>query len=195
FRGTLPTTPSGSGVSVETRLLEGELIPTLCGLARASDLIVVGKKGRFRAAGIGSATRSLVTRAPAPVMIVSLPFSPLRRVLGVFENSDAGRKAVGLAKELAAQTGWPLTILAVAGHGAELPRAEAMARELAGGSPVVPMRGAADEAGAIEQAAHEARDALLVMGAYAGSWLHQAFFGSTAPRALKDVGAPVVLAH
>lgn len=184
-----------SGVKVELQAVEGELIPTLCRTAREGDLIALGKKGRFRAAGLGSATRELVTTAPAPVMVVSVPFMPLRRVLAVFENTDAGRRAVALAHDLAGKTRWPLSILAVGGHGVYNQEAASMAKALAQGAPVVTMPDDVEEAQAIEHAAEEARDAVVVMGAYAESWLHQAIFGAAAPRVLKDIGVPVILAH
>jgi len=184
-----------SGVQVETRIVEGDLISTLCEISGPSDLIALGKKGRFRAAGLGSATRSLVKKSPAPVMVVSVPFMPLRRVLGVFENTDAGRRAVALAREISDATRWPLSVLAVAGHGADVVKATELARAAADGAPVVPLLHAADEPAAIEQAAHESRDALVIVGAYAQSWLHEALFGSAAPRMLKELGVPVVLAH
>ncbi len=184
-----------SGAQVELKAVEGELIPTLCETAREGDLIALGKKGRFRAAGLGSATRALVTKAPAPVMIVSVPYMPLRRVLGVFENTDAGRRAVALAHDLANTTRWPLSILAVGGHGVDNEEATAMAKAVAQGAPVVSMPDELEEAQAIEHAAEEARDAVVVMGAYAESWLHQAIFGAAAPRVLKDIGVPVILAH
>ncbi len=184
-----------SGADVERRMVEGELIPTLCDLADQRSLLVIGRRGRFRPAGLGSATRALVCKAPCPVMVVSGAYGPLGRVLGVYENTGAGRRAVVLARDLSIATKWPLTVLAVPGHGMDATQATDAARQESSNADIVTLVEGQNEAKFLEHAAADAGDLLLVLGAYSESWLHELFFGDAAPRVLKRIGAPVVLAH
>src|SRR5690606_6658648 len=51
------------GVPYSSVVEDGALIDVLVDLANADDLIALGKKGRFRESGVGSATRALVRRS------------------------------------------------------------------------------------------------------------------------------------
>ena len=63
-----------SGVSIDCEVRAGEVITEIVSSARdhASDLIVVGHRGRGRVAGIllGSTAKSVIELAPCPVLVV-----------------------------------------------------------------------------------------------------------------------------
>lgn len=185
-------------VPCSTRIEQGLLAPTLVDVASADDLIAVGMKGRFARGGIGSTTKSLVNKSPCPVMVVSGSLRPVNRVLGVFDGTSVSKRAVEKSSELAKQTGWPLTILAVGGEQLDLDESLDRAQELAPDAQVITFQPEGhNEAEQIEEAAKHAGYGLLVMGAYPDSWLHQLFFGfgGTTAHVLSHVGAPVVLVH
>lgn len=173
----------------------GRLLDVLTDEANATDIIAVGRKGRFKRSGFGSSTRSLIEHAPCPVLIVSGPMRPLVRVLAVFDNSSESKRAVAFAESLAAGTNWTLSILAVAGHGHSLDETLERARSMTQGAEIMAFseEEQRDEGRLIEYAATTNGYSLLVMGAYADSWLHRLFFGGTTEHVLESVGAPVIL--
>lgn len=64
------------GVAFESEILEGDPVACIADAAayRDVDLVVVGSRGHgaFASALIGSVSRELLTRSPAPVMVVRL---------------------------------------------------------------------------------------------------------------------------
>lgn len=183
------------GVAFDSKIVSGTMLAELTDLASGSDLIAVGKKGRFARSGIGSTTSALIRSASGPVMIVSGPMRPVNRALAVMDNSSASKRAVQEAREFAQQTGWPLTLLAAAGHGHSLSESLERAQQMAPEAQVISLSEdeQSDEAKLIEHTAERDAYALLFMGAYAESWLHRLLFGSTTARVLSELGAPVVL--
>lgn len=185
-------------VPFDSAIEVGLLIPALVDLAAADDVIAIGMKGRFSRAGLGSSARSLIKKAPCPVLVASGAERKISRVLGVFDGTSVSKRAVDLAQEIAAETKWPLSVLAVEGDDLTLDESMARAKELAPDADIVcyPVKGKS-EAEQIERACKAADDAILVMGAYSDSWLHQLFFGfgGTTAHVLSHVGAPVILVH
>lgn len=183
------------GVPFSSVIERGPLVDRLVDIARATDLIAVGRKGRFARAGVGSTTAALISSAPCPVMIVSGPMRPVNRVLVVSDGSRVSKCAVGKAAEFAGATGWPMTVLAAAGGGDTLDEALARAQELAPDAQVISFseEEQRDEAALIAHAAGADHFALLFMGAYKESWLHRLLFGGTTEQALAALGSPVVL--
>jgi nucleotide-binding universal stress UspA family protein len=185
---------AGRGVRFESRVMDGTLSEVLAELSAPNDLIAVGQFGRFRRSGFGSAMRELVEHGPCPLLVVSGAVGAMNRVIAAFDGSGEGKRAVQWACELAEQTSWPLSVLAVSGPDLAVGDAVARAEALAPGAHVVHFGSdARSEAEQIEAAAGHSRQALLVIGAYADSWLHQFFFGGTTGHVLRNVQAPVVL--
>ncbi len=186
------------GISYSNAIEVGLLIPTLVDLAAADDLIAIGMKGRFSRAGIGSSARSLIKKSPCPVLVASGPAKAVSRVLGVFDGSSVSKRAVDFAREMAATTKWPLSLLAAESSDLTADESKSRAAELAPEADVVCYAAKGkSEAEQIERACKAASDAVLVMGAYPDSWLHQLFFGfgGTTAHVLSHVGAPVILVH
>ena len=63
------------GIDVERKLVEGDAGETLVKEGAGAELLVVGSHGRsgFKAALLGSVSRSIVDRAPCPVVVVKQP--------------------------------------------------------------------------------------------------------------------------
>lgn len=185
-----------SGVAFASRIDDGPLLDVLIEEADAEDLIAIGRKGRFARAGIGSTTKELVRHGPCPVLVVSGPMRPLKRVVGVFDGAPPSKRAVAWARDVAQQTGWPLAILAVTGRSLTPEDAEDKARALAEGAEILRASpDAKDVAEQVERAAGQASASLLAMAPYDESWLHQLLFGATADHILRHVHAPVALIH
>ncbi len=182
------------GVRFEAQVVDGALSEVLTDLAMPNDLVAVGQFGRFRRSGFGSAMRDLLEHGPCPLLVVAGELRPINRVLAAFDGSGASKHAVKWASELSQQTGWPLNVLAVSSPDLELDAALERAQACAPDAQVIHFGpDGQSEAEQIEQAAEHARYALLVMGAYTDSWLHQFFFGGTTGRVLRTVQAPIVL--
>lgn len=187
-----------AGVAFSSIIQVGLLIPALVDLAGGNDMIAIGMKGRFARAGLGSSAKSLIKKAPCPVLIATGPHRDVSRILGVFDGSSVSKRACALAQRMATATGWPLTVLAAECGECRAEESKAKAEELMPECRVI----SADpsqksEAEQIECAAKQADDAIIVMGAYPDSWLHQLFFGfgGTTAKVLSHVGAPVVMVH
>lgn len=186
------------GVRFAAKVESGTLVDTLIGEVRRGDVIALGMKGRFKRAGLGSTTRHLVTEAPCPVLVVSGPLRPVNRILAAFDGTDVARQAVVQASAVAKQANWPLTVLALSRGEVSIDESLDRAEQLADGGQVITIdEGSADkdEAELIRQVAGKDSYALLVMGAYADSWLQDLLFGSTTGRVLEKIGAPVMLVH
>ena len=183
------------GIPFSSHIVSGPLLSELTEVATATDLIAVGKKGRFARAGIGSTTAALVKCSPCPVMVVSGPMRPVNRVLAVSDGSSVSKRAVAEGRSFAESAGWPLTLLAAAGHDHTLSEALDQAQQLAPEATVISLSEDEQrhEGELIEHAAGADQYALLFMGAYAESWLHRLFFGSTTSHVLAHLGSPVVL--
>lgn len=186
------------GVALTPVLDEGALIDVLVDMANGDDLIALGKKGRFRESGVGSATRALVRRSPCPVLVVSEPAHPPARVVTAFDGTSEGKRALVYASDIAYLLRWPLEVIALPCEGLDaaqsVERAEAALPPERGEVRVVASSAEGDCAKAIEHALGEQTEgAMVVLGAYGESWLAELLFGSTAPKVLRKVAAPIIL--
>ncbi|MBC7773241.1 MAG: universal stress protein [Pyrinomonadaceae bacterium] len=181
-------------VAYSERIHHGGLIDTLFGEVRDGDVIALGLKGRFRRTGVGSSTRSLVSRSPCPVLVVSGPLVPINRVLTPYDGMAPSTRALLFARDLATQTGWPLSVLAMSRGDMSQEEACDWARQLAPAAQVMAQNSAlGSEAELIERVVGADPYALLVMGAYSDSWLKDLFAGSTTSHVLSHLKAPIIL--
>lgn len=126
---------------VETRVLDGPVIPTLLGTLRdeRATLAAAGRHRHSRLAGlvVGSVATSLLHDAPCSVLIAGEradegPF-PRSIVVG-FDGSEAAEPALATAVELAGQTGASLNALcATRGQKLDVDRIRTRLEELAPG--------------------------------------------------------------
>lgn len=181
------------GVDFGSRIVAGPLLDRLleCG---PTDLLALGK-GRFAQAGFGSTTRRLMRHAPCPVLIAAGGLRPINRVVGAFDGGPGSHRAIAVCDALARRTGWPLSVLAVAGR---LSLAEALqaAQDAAPEAQVIAWDAEGRlEAAQIEFAAAHARFGLMVVPAYSDSWLAQLLGGGMTGHLLAHLDAPLVLVH
>lgn len=187
---------AGRSVPFEKRIAEGVLLEHICAMATPDDLIAVGLKGRFSHSGIGSSTRALVQKAPCPVLVAEGPGPEPDRILAAYDGASGSKKALCWARDLAAQASLPLTVLALAGKTQPREESASQAQTIAPGAALVELaHDGQSPAKQIEAAATHAQGSILVMGAYAESWLHRLIFGGTTEHVLAHVKSPVVLVH
>jgi len=196
------------GVPFDARVDVGSLLDVLEDTARAEDILAVGATGRFRRAGVGSTTKALVRNAACPLLVAHAPASgplptEITAIACPFDGSPRASEAIAAARRLSGATGLPLTVLAVARTGASAPAQEgdslaAAARAAAGDAALVTLAPPAGSSHASEAdlvAAHVRQHpgTLLVMGAYADSWIRELFLGSTTAHVLGALTGPVLL--
>ncbi len=182
------------GRSCATTIEEGRLSHWLTRNTEPRDLIALGAKGRFKRSGFGSSTRALVKSAPCPVMVVACGLKPVNRILAIYDGTEVSERAGVMARELAGQCGWPLSILAVTSKKLSIDDSLERAQMLSAEAQVISFGAVgASEAEQIEEAADHARHALVVIGAYPDSVFHQLFFGGTTGHVISHVDAPVIL--
>lgn len=190
-------------------IAEGLLVDEMAARAGADALLCVGRKGRFARAGVGSATRHLAVAARGPVLVAQAGEQDMpclagrpETVLSIVDGTAASRRAAQVAWTLASGLDRPLRVMAVAGRGMDEAAVERFARTAladvgaSGAELAVLVVGTqAEEAELIEELARRNRHALLVIGAYADSWLVDLFLTSVTARVLSRVSNPVVLVH
>lgn len=191
-----------AGVASQTLSHDGPLLEVVRAHMRPDDLVAVGRAGRFARGGVGSFTRALIMHAPCPVLVAKPPVAPIRRLIVAFDGVPASCAALRAADRLGEQTGFPLTVLALGGRGAEPGDLEERARVML--SPKAAMAASIVQVQAqrrieepllIEHMAGKDQTALLVMGAYADSPLVDLFFGSVTRHVLDHLTGPVLLIH
>ncbi len=190
-----------SDVPFETHFARGTLVDFLVRHSGVGDLLAIGLTGRFATAGLGSTARALTTQAPCPVLVANQLIGPVNRVMTVFDSTAPSAAALAFALDLGRQTGWPVTVLAMARGDTTLEQSLARAQSLAPGALVLPLgddrgdRGDAWQAQLIDQATESNRFALLVMGAYADSAIKDLLLGSRTGHVLAKLGGAAILVH
>jgi len=184
------------GVTFSSEIHRGRLLDWLTHNLGESDLIAIGRKGRFARAGVGSTTKDLVNHAPCPVLIVSGALHPVNRVISVYDGSEQCQRAIAVGGKFAEAAGWPFTVLAAPGEGQPLDQTLEAAQRAAGDAQVIHYGEAHEsEEKQIDALARHAEYAIVFFGAYPDSWLHQLIFGGPTAEILRAVKSPVVLVH
>jgi nucleotide-binding universal stress UspA family protein len=182
-------------VDLRVSVVDDDVVHYLSTRTQPSDLIAVGLKGRFSRVGIGSTTKWLIEHAPAPLMVVSGPTDrPMNRFLVAFDGSDGSTRAATFASGMQKQFGWPLTLLAVPPDPSDLDTVLERAEEFVPPGQIITLdaRGRS-EAELIEDTARHARHAMLIVGAYTDSWLHQLAGGGVTGHVLTHIDAPIAM--
>lgn len=149
------------GVEWSFRVSRGEVHAVVGEAAAAMDLVTLGVRARATASGLGSTVRAMVAESGHPVMVIRRGMRLGFHVHAVDDGSEAGRRAVEIARSLTDREDTRLTIHVSAERGST-ERAEAYRDELrkAGRSGAVvqaaPAQGAAAPLG-------DARCGLLVL--------------------------------
>lgn len=111
------------------RTARGEVHAVVREAARAVDVVTLGAGTRTPAGGLGSTVRTMVTQAGHPVMVIRRGMRLGPHVHAVDDGSDAGRRAVELARALTEHVRSGLTVHVGSQTDAE-ERAEGYRKEL-----------------------------------------------------------------
>jgi nucleotide-binding universal stress UspA family protein len=183
-------------VPVEYRLEEGDPATEILRVATESacDLIVMGasRRGRLWRAVMGGVRRSVVRKAPCPVVWVTapedgpVPTTP-RTVLYATDHQAPEGYALGLARSLVRRANAELIVLSVrpAGRGGR-----PLAAHAHGIRPVVRTGSLAGE---VLRMAREVRDAVVVMGTPGRTGLGELFDPAAAVR--REAPCPILSVH
>ncbi len=186
----------GEGVACTSSLHEGALVDALVDTSSATDVLAVGKKGRFAHGGIGSGARALLRHSACPVLVVSEEWKPSGKVVAAFDGTTASKRALAAAREIARKTGWGLTVVASSKERTE-EEARAWAGRFAPEAERVEVapEGVRVETLALRRASSGEGHSLVAMGAYHETFIHDLLLGSAAGGALERSRAPILLAH
>ena len=126
-------------------------------------------------------------------MVISGELHPIIRINIVYDGTAVSERAMRFAGQLAEATGWPLTVLPIA--GVEMSSDDVMrnAAERAPGAMVLsPGPDDLTEAEQILGMARHGGFAIYVFGVYPDSWFHQLMLGGTTGRVLHELKHPVI---
>jgi nucleotide-binding universal stress UspA family protein len=112
---------TGAKTKIETALAHGRPALSIVTQARRrrADVVMLGSRGLSDIRGflLGSVSRSVLTQAPCPVLIVKRPLSSLDRVVLAVDNSKHSRRACEFACQWLFQESTHVSVLSVAGDG------------------------------------------------------------------------------
>lgn len=190
------------GVTCETIVETGRVIPTLLEQERHCDLVVLGQRGEHAAWAwqpLGSSVEGLVRASIRPCLVVTQQWQPTRQAVVAFDGSRESRKALErglpLLHALGAQA--EVVTVAVEGHGPPVadPELHETIRQTAPPDLRVTTRivQGTDAAVEILLAAEHCSAQLIVMGAYGHTRIRELILGSTTTSVLRRTNMPVLL--
>ena len=120
-----------------------------------------------------------------------------RGALSIFNATAPSKKALRFGDSIAQSTNWPHQVLAIEGPAITMEESAQRAAELAPRATVSPMceKKLHKHDTLSEHAVATDGYALVVMGAFAQSRLHDLIFGAATAKYLKAIAAPVALVH
>ncbi len=163
------------------------------------DLILLSQQGEhFHLEGgaiIGSTTQSVIRRSGKPVLVTPKGYREVNSIAAAYDGSAPAQKALKLAAELAGLTGWPLTVVTIAGDqewGRQI--TEKAGEYLAPFSPeskTIVLIG--NEEKELLNFTREGAADMLVMGAYGHNIIRELVVGSLTSSIIKKSAVPVLL--
>ena len=186
------------GVTVETRLRQGDLVETILDKENTADMIVIGKRGEaanFATLHLGSNLERIVRASRKPVFIANREFKPISKVLLAFDGGTSSLKAVDYLARIALCADLPVTLVHA---GADTPNIRKSlhnaAALLAAGSiqSSIIVKDGRPEA-VLSKLIEEERYDLVVMGAYGHSRIRSMIIGSTTTEMIRTCMVPVFL--
>jgi nucleotide-binding universal stress UspA family protein len=184
-------------VASETAVSMGIVANEICGHARLSDLVVVGRHGvneKFKHGMLGHVTEGVIRKSPKPVLIVPRNFSEPKNPLLAYDGSPNASKAMHSAAEWAKALSLPLTVVAVSveeGSDENLNDAKEYLKPYGIDSKFAQLIG--DPPGLIENFYKENGHDLLFMGVTSHSRIIEMVLGSTTEHVMRAVKGPFFL--
>ncbi|GAB2186662.1 universal stress protein [Roseibium sp. LAB1] len=186
------------GVSVETRLRQGDLVETVLAKEDTGDLIVIGKRGEaadFAKLHLGSNLERVVRSCRKPVFVANREFKPLSKVLIAFDGGQSSLKTVDFLSRSPLVAGLPVTLAFAGVDTPEIRKALENARDTlaAGGFDAgVVIENGKPEA-TLGKLVEEQHYDLVVMGAYGHSRIRSLIIGSTTTEMVRTCKVPILL--
>lgn len=186
------------GVSVTTRLRQGDLVETVLAKEDTGDMIVIGKRGEaadFAKLHLGSNLERVVRSSSKPVFVANREFKPVARVLIAFDGGQSSLKAVDYLARNKLLADLPVSL---AFAGTETPEIRktlenAKATLAAGGfdADILIQNGKPEATlgGLVEEKGFD----LVVMGAYGHSRIRSLIIGSTTTEMVRTCKVPILL--
>jgi nucleotide-binding universal stress UspA family protein len=182
----------------EFRAERGDVNTILVREARASDLVVLGKRGRFDSPAsrqAGPTTETLIHEALRPVLVVPEASRTEGGILIAYDNSKGVQRILPTALHMAGKSRSGVALLTVDDKPERAQELQAPMRPYlqAHGIEAKFMIEKGKPAEAIVKAAQAANAGLIVMGAFNRNPVYELFFGSTTLRVLEHAPCPVLL--
>ncbi|WP_299815668.1 universal stress protein [uncultured Roseibium sp.] len=186
------------GVSVETRLRQGDLVETVLAKEDTGDMIVIGKRGEaadFAKLHLGSNLERVVRSSSKPVFVANREFKPVTRVLIAFDGGHSSLKAVDYLARNRLLADIPV---ALAFAGVETPDIRkalenAKATLSAGGFEAEILIESGKPDNTLGKLVEEKGFDLVVMGAYGHSRIRSLIIGSTTSEMIRTCKVPILL--
>jgi nucleotide-binding universal stress UspA family protein len=181
-----------------TRIEEGTVVEQVLNSARATDLLVLGKRGEHADLArlpLGSNVERIVRDSNVPALVVSRAFRPVRRCLLAFDFDEASVAAIDALAVQKLVPPMPILVLHVGHKTDEIRtgmRSAAEALKAAGFEVTTEVVGGDPQRVIAERAVTDATD-LVVMGAFGRSRLKSLIFGSLTSEVMRACQTPVLL--
>lgn len=189
--------------NVETKLRKDDIIDALHDFEEGADLIIVGKRGEsasFAQLHLGSNMERIVRASTKPVLIASLTFKPVEKILIAFDGGKSALKAVNHLSKSKVFGGTTCHLITV---GVETPQnkaalEEAAAKLKASGYKVTSEIVTESDDGThaeitISKKIEDQNYDMLIMGAYGHSRIRNLIIGSTTTGMIGLCKVPVLM--
>ncbi|MEM5583403.1 universal stress protein [Roseibium sp. AS2] len=186
------------GVTVETRLRQGDLVETVLAKEDTGDMIVIGKRGEaadFAKLHLGSNLERVIRSSSKPVFVANREFKPVTSVLIAFDGGQSSMKAVDYLARNPLLAGLPVTLAFAGSDTTDIRKSleDARATLAAGGfdAQILIQAGKADAA--LGKLVEDGNYDLVVMGAYGHSRIRHLIIGSTTSEMIRTCKVPILL--
>lgn len=188
----------GGAPAVTTRLMNGDIVETLCDLEADAELLVIGKRGEgadFAKMHLGSNLERVSRSSKRPVFVAARSFADIGSVLVAFDGGPSAMKAVDYVASSPIFAGLSIRLLTVGNESGEAwaKLESAKAKLIAAGLEVTADIQAGQPETVIAQVVEQGGVDLLVMGAYGHSRIRSLFIGSTTSEMIRSCKIPILL--
>ncbi|GAB5508313.1 MAG: universal stress protein [Rhizobiaceae bacterium] len=189
---------AATGVAVNTKLRNGDLLEALGDLEADAEIVVIGKRGEaadFARLHLGSNMERVVRASKKPVLVAARAHEPAKHFLIAYDGGASANRAVDYLVSSPLLKGLKCTVLSV---GADTPenrsRLEAPVTRLTeAGFEVNSVLAPGEPEEVISAHVEEGGVGLLVMGAYGHSRIRALVIGSTTTELVRRCKIPVLM--
>ncbi len=186
-------------LACETRCEIGFPVEKIRSQAESVDLLALGKYSlsEGKPSRLGRLAEPLARQVPQPVLLAAAPFKQPSEIVLVYNGGEQSHRVLTLGAEIARLARLPLRLLTLAGD-AEQDRqfVETASRYLSDhGASFAQESLTSSEAveRSLQARMAEQADALVIMGAFSGSWLMQWLSGNPTLSLIRDLENPIIV--